>query len=45
MGTATMQSSFVPDAGRGTYSFKAHVKQSSSGNSCTYSSAVSITVS
>ena len=45
MGTSTMSSSFVPDKGTGTYSFKAHVKKSSSGSSCTYSSSVSISVS
>ncbi len=40
----TTNASFVPDSGRGTYSFKARMKRSSTGKASWYSESLSITV-
>jgi outer membrane protein assembly factor BamB len=44
-GVTTTTATFVADSGKGTYSFKAHMRQSSTGNSTNYSPFKSIVVS
>lgn len=44
-GVSTTSTTFVPDSGTGTYSFKAHIRETSTGSTARYSAAQSITVS
>jgi outer membrane protein assembly factor BamB len=44
-GVTTTSATFTPDTGTGTYWFKAHIKNSSNGKSCNYSTKLSIVVS
>jgi outer membrane protein assembly factor BamB len=44
-GVTTQSATFVPDAGKGTYQFKAHIRNPVTGDGTSYSSKKSITVS